>query len=86
MISRNDTSRFTLFYLVDWIITIDIISCAQFVPKNKHKMFMSLISTFRKGRSMASWEEFFESTVLGEGWYTNVELAVVIYYFSCSIS
>jgi hypothetical protein len=40
-------------------------------------MFMSLISTFRKGRSMASWEEFFESTVLGEGWYTNVELAVV---------
>jgi hypothetical protein len=55
-------------YLVDWIITIDIISCAQFVPKNKH---------IRKGRSMASWEEFFESTVLGEGWYTNVELAVV---------
>jgi hypothetical protein len=38
-------------------------------------MFMSLISTFRKGRSMASWEEFFERTVLGEGWYTNVELA-----------
>jgi len=35
-ISRNDTSRFTLLYLVDWIITIDIISCAQFVPKNKH--------------------------------------------------
>jgi hypothetical protein len=37
---------------------------------------MSLISTFRKGRSMASWEEFFESTVQQQSWRIDVFHAV----------
>ena len=52
-----------------------------YLTRNPKDVYVSYFN-FQKGklmmgRSMASWEDFFESTVLGEGWYTNVELAVV---------